>query len=443
MKFVEEFRKMNIEDKYDIRLSLVFCVFIFGIAITTVTNAFFDDLNSYVFSSKVSNINKALLFALLFLNFRPVFTRLNRRIIIFSGAVFLAYLLSFVLIRLGVCGDFNTVRSCTVDGNEVFVSYSYLKGTFLSFFLTIFPVMVVIFEIKNYGILLSMAKYTSYLTILLAFIVPLFRDSAYSYNMGYSNALIVPILISLYFSFYGKLKERIISVISFVSGTFCIVAYGSRGPLLCIFTFFVIILFKFLLENNKKVLLILYSLAILLFTAFLNVILKYALKVLSVVFSALGTSSRTLEYAEASDILNLSLREDIYEAMVKGIKESPFLIRGISSEYFVTGGVYSHNFVLGLLYEFGVLFGGVLLVVIALFVIKAIGQRIKGNNEGSQIALCLIFACASLPLLLVSYSLWTYSYFWFFIVLFLKRPLKLNFKQFYGKIFHGKKRDLR
>ena len=135
--------------------------------------------------------------------------------------------------------------------------------------------------------------------------------------------------------------------------------------------------------------------------------------------------SRTL-YLLLNEQTHDSGRNIIYGAIINEIKHNPFQIRGIAGEYIITNGAYAHNFILELLCDFGVVVGGISIIWIFWHII----QTIFNNFIEKESEVSMIFMATSIPVMFVSGSIWTTTYFWLWIALVIKRN-KHKYRRYY------------
>ena len=238
---------------------------------------------------------------------------------------------------------------------------------------------------------------------------------AYSYGMGLSNSLVLPCMVLLFD--YIRNKKRI----SFVFACIIVVdifAFGSRGALLGVAVFFVIIVLKEIVTKNNLyrnlILLLLFSLIVL----FNRIIIMVFQKVLE----SAGVYSRTL-YLFLNDTGHLSGREIIYKKIVYELKENPLTYRGIGGAYSITEGANAHNIFLQIFIENGVVIGTVLAIMLIYCIIKTF----YGFREKSMLSIFIIITfSASIPRLMFSGSVWSSVELWLWLVLLLKKRLQLK-----------------
>lgn len=227
--------------------------------------------------------------------------------------------------------------------------------------------------------------------------------------MGFANALTLPIIVTLYDYYVTKHSYKLLLAIA---GCFVIVALGSRGALLGIGLYAIMLLTRglFSRENRIRSLVFIFIIicAYLLFDRILNTAIK--------IIERLNIYSRTLSLAY-EDISHSSGRNEIYRAILDEFKKRPFAIHGIAGEYALTNGLYAHNFILELLCDFGLVFGGAVLI----WIFWNVFITIRNSVLQTETPICMFFMAASLPVMLVSGTLWTNTYFWLWIAMIIQR----------------------
>lgn len=293
----------------------------------------------------------------------------------------------------------------------------YFYGTIVTYVLTILPILLYIVSIRDYSHLFYYLIRISFLITAIVVICFLSFEGAFNdgiYNMGFSSSLVIPTLMLLYNFERSKGWAGWCSLGAAGLCMFVSLAWGSRGCFLsfgayCIFMFVRYIKDLFFDRGQKGkavsivggvVLLVLFRMEI--------------LALLDKIFMALGITSRSLLSFAAVDI-SLTGRNEIYRVVYSAYQESPFAVRGINSDFLIVGG-YSHNIALELLYQFGII--GACILYAALLVLIVITFKNRGKTEKGKFA--FLFMCASLPILMVSGTLWSSPAFWSWVVLALK-----------------------
>lgn len=228
-----------------------------------------------------------------------------------------------------------------------------------------------------------------------------YNNGRYSMALGYVSLVPAVILFHNFFKHKNPVDLIAASII-----TITILSFGSRGPLLCLGLYIVLVLLK----SSKPQYLIAAIIVLLIFYLFFNQIMSSLLSIVS------GSStSRTLQY-----ILNGQMSEDSgrylkYSKVIDELKQNPFIIRGINSDYLLIGK-YTHNIFLEILYEFGCIVGG----VVCIDLIYRIIISFIHSSDSIESELCFMFMCIAIPQLMISHSLWAEWTFWVWYVLYIK-----------------------
>lgn len=227
------------------------------------------------------------------------------------------------------------------------------------------------------------------------------------YNMAFGRALILP--TTLFFSKWfltWKIKE-------FSGAAFCLITiflFCSRFPILCILAFILIKVWQ--LRQEKKV-----SMLIII-GAFLGGVVFIAYKEIcgwlhDFLLSAFGINSRMLYLIKNGYFTYSAGRDIIYDSLIEGINESPILGHGIGGANIILNDESAHSFVLDVFATFGYIFGGILLALAIVNVIKLFRKNRSFYNR----EFILICVASFLPICTIQMSLWDAQYFWYLIAL--------------------------
>lgn len=156
--------------------------------------------------------------------------------------------------------------------------------------------------------------------------------------------------------------KRITDLIFSGLGIFCIILYGTRGPLLALAVSFTILILLFG-KSNKKLLYIIISLAIALFYREILILARDVLTQLN-----LG-SMRIIDMLIAGDISNDNGRKALQDLSIEYLKESPLIGMGLYGNM-AKWGFYPHNIFLELPVQFGVPISIVIVFFSITFAIK-------------------------------------------------------------------------
>ena len=236
--------------------------------------------------------------------------------------------------------------------------------------------------------------------------------------MGLSYALLIPVLASLiYLIYYFPYDKRTIRIIllPFIGCNmvylFQMLAFGSRGPVLCIFVAIIFsLLIKIKLNGNIK---LRYSRLALFSVIFVFIALSFV-PIMEFLSSKLAENGLQFNFIEkiirlssSGDISNG--RDKITDITLSGFYENPIIGHGVAQFETNTGYVYPHNFLLQLLYD-----GGILLTSIVLFpLFFKVKSKLRNISKGEFVWLYyLLFS--SVPGALFSGDLWNSNMLWLF-----------------------------
>ena len=371
-----EFRKR----KTDYRLSLVVCWMMISLFLINAVHVLSSVIS--IPAEQISNISKGILVVLFLININRIFKRIKLKLVFFLFAVAFVYIINLALVR----------------------NNPYFYSTTNSFFINVLPIFIVVVTINDSEILLCLLTKVARVLVLLSLIVLLITQGrAGGYSMGFANSLTLPVILVLYD--YYKTRASLKLVLS-VLGTFVILILGSRGALIGIGVYTIVLLLKGVSSRRERIRSILFIVMILFVLVFYEELVNVAITFLG----KFGVYSRTL-YLFLNDRSHDSGRNVIYEAIIKEILNRPFSMHGIAGEYLLTNGFYAHNFVLELLCDFGVIVGGIAVGTIIWNALRTTINSVSRNKSDIE----MMFLAASLPVMFVSGSIWTKTYFWLWI----------------------------
>lgn len=392
-------RRFIIRTDYEGRLGFLFCIIVMGLFVRNVTymTAFISNGNKEL----ISVIVKAVILLVIAFCLPAIINRIdgNTGLVLMMGA-------SFVIMHILIF----------TDNNSVFL------GTLNTFCTTILPAAICVHLIYDYERfytgLIKTAVLISSINMLFLLLFFLGNYGGSEYSMGYSQSLVFPtnVLISLYFKDDRKNYTNLLHLVLITANVLSIVVFGSRGAIVSI-AFFTIIMF-ISSENyniNKKaqrITLIIFF--VLISVVFSRQILQFAVRILN----QIGMSSRTLDLLAANGFLTDNGRMDIWTVLIEKIKDSPFIIRGINADQLLQTGFYhnsnyAHNLFLELIYSFGIIIGGALSV----WFINRFIKTLKTNVQNDQEMIRLLSMSSFFPICIWSGSLWTDMYCWVWLAI--------------------------
>lgn len=313
-----------------------------------------------------------------------------------AGNTFIkSYLISFIIISF----------------NMLFFPSNFQYLLEISFYLLLIcmPIFIYYTAIDDKSILLEMLIKSSYYQMMLGIVFFIATDfSVIRYDMVFSYLILVPVEILLY-KIYRDFN--FIDVLLVFAGIMMIIIMGSRGPLLSLVLYWIFLTIKHI-RNSKNV--VRHFIRSSLFIAVIIIVLmNFDLMIvkLDLVLKNMGFGSRTLRIFLSSSADFSSGRINIYSFIVECIKERPLLGYGLAGDRVLLGGTYPHNFFLEVLVQFGVIIGGLIIILFIYFCIKGMFN----NKDEAETDLALLFFGIGFIQLLVSGSYLTSGNFWLFM----------------------------
>lgn len=331
---------------------------------------------------RVSMLSWGILGGLLIFNIFAILRNLTQKLLLLTYALSMIFLVNYMFV-----GD-----------------NPYFLQTVLRFIFTVYPLLVVYSALHNYEYLYNqLVKISKIILVIAVFALRFSYANTLGYRMGYSYSLQLPVILMLCNYYRSKEMHNLILALA---GAVVILLLGARGPLLGILAISILLYVKaFDIKRNM-----IKSVLLLLLLAFVLLFGDLILQILYDFGQSLGIQSRSLILFLNADAIHLSSREFIYQPIIQSIIDYPFFMHGIAGEYAITGGAYAHNFVLELLYDFGIFFGGLILIYIFFEVYKTLQDFMMGDSDTTFMRTVLL--CASLPGALVSGTIWESSALW-------------------------------
>ena len=288
----------------------------------------------------------------------------------------------------------------------------YLIEAAFWLFLICLPTAIYYLAINDKAIFLDMLLLSGNFQMILGFIIFVSMViSQTTYDMVFSYLFLVPIIIITYKMFFIKFK--IIDLISIILGIIAILLYGARGPLLAYIIFIMLLVLNYFLKSKIKpkdlIIIMIAQTSILLLAINVNLLLNNINKLLL----QFGLHSRTLYLLMSENIDFSTGRSGIYEMTLERIFKKPIFGYGITGDRLFLNGAYPHNIFLELLAQFGIVFGGIIIIIFVIIWIKGVfvNKNITENHLG------IIFAGIGLITLFYSDSYLTVSNFWLFMAI--------------------------
>jgi len=299
-------------------------------------------------------------------------------------------------------------------------NWIFLKDVIFPYFFTCLPSLIYSYSISDWNVLESVMKKTSLLVFIIGSIIGILvfsnRASIGTYSMAFSYYMLLPTIVHID-EFLEKFTFKSIFVVSV--SLIIILALGSRGAILCVGVFVILKLVQMGKKLSYKtifiyvIILFLIATFLLLFDTILQNLYDFLLQ--------FGIRSRSIALFLRDDV-HLSGRDRLYEDMIQEILDNPVFGIGLAGDRRVIGG-YSHNIFIEVISDFGIIIGGILVLVLAIISYQTLFSQNKMLSN-----FIVIWFCIGAVSLMVSGSYLTEFKFWIFLGLAIK-SLRTSKKQ--------------
>jgi len=291
-----------------------------------------------------------------------------------------------------------------------------------TFFLKVFPMFFVgLFLNEDKKVWGNYSLFQILYILAIANIIANFLYSSYylssrvleGYSMTWAYSILPSVLMLIY---WGVREKHLIADILAVFGFLLILSYGSRGPIVCVLIFVMLLITINMVNRRKYSIIVLFSILVVIImnTNYISLIASY----LQVAVSRTGFSTRIFDMLLSNHILNDTGRNSISVVLLSAISERPLLGYGLYADRYLSSsgiyisGMYAHNFVLELWTQFGVVIGSLIIFAIGALVINAV---VKAKENHSRLCVLLIFICIGVVKLFMSGSYLQEPYFFLLI----------------------------
>ncbi len=273
------------------------------------------------------------------------------------------------------------------------------------------PSFLYYISIKNKDVLLNtflkLIYWNYFLCILMTAYLLLGRINEFMNYQSYSYSMALAVILLLY-KLYNKFNFLDLSFV--IIGIVAIVVFGSRGSLLVVLTFVVMLFLNMHLKTKQKIanwtILVLVICILIITLIFLQPIVQ-------------GLYDKGLDYGLDSRIFFLlsgqyndfsTGRLEIYSETWHKFTQRPILGYGVSGDRLFLDGTYPHNLFLELLVQYGLFVGLFLNIGITIGVVKSITANI---SDSKKMLAYIFFSYGFVPILisgtyLTSPQLWIY-----------------------------------
>ena len=301
-----------------------------------------------------------------------------------------------------------------------FLAYSYLANQELSSklisrciwaILFCIPLSVGAFYVSDWKNVLNRLKIVTFVCLIISCLNVVFYrkvSADYNYNMSLGYSILFPLLLHLYYS-----KNNPFYLLPAFLEILLIVLFCSRGPLLCVFAF--IVLVSIVVNRNKHFFakLILFLLAI---VVFFNI--KSITSSIVSVLKNFRINSRFLNVLSTNGLTYDAGRYEIYKELWPHVFDNPILGLGVCGELrFISSS--PHQVFLEFLLQYGLFIGGIIsFATIFIMLLASIKAAIKKDE------IVFLFICGGFIKLLMSSTYLENPVFWIMISVCLQAILK-------------------
>lgn len=393
MRFKAFFRNKKSEDfKISIAIMASFLILTFQYLILFSFNTM-----EGIEATRIQNISKILV-GLVFLYSFPVVFKRNKKTLLITYSIAL-----FVV----------TLHYLMYPENQKII----IDLIFPLFFMCI-PGFIYSKSLKDITVFKEVMRKSSYIIFFIGIIIQtlvfLGNVSIGTYSMALSYYLLFSALL-----FADEIIDsfRFRTLVMLIITILIIFALGSRGPLLSLIVFVLLKLIKQKrrITYQKFIITLAFVFALIISLTNLNKIFNLLYRILL----EHGINSRTL-WIFINEDFYLSGRDTIYNLLLEHIANKPILGYGIGGDRVLIGG-YAHNIFLELLIDYGVIVGGILLLLLILTLI----YRLASKNEKYYNVVSIWISYGFIHLI-VSSSYLTDIKFWILLGILLNKDLAKN-----------------
>lgn len=258
------------------------------------------------------------------------------------------------------------------------------------------PLGAIGFYVKDYKIFLKqtlLANNIAFACGIFSFLRTYMVYGGFTYE-NYNMELCYALLLPLFFHVYYAKEKKIYWTVAFVE--FVIIAvYGSRGQLLCIALYALIVFIKSKNRSKKMLLVIIGAFVLVVGAIFANQLLNS--------FGSLVArfGSRTLSMLIRGNITYDSGRGQIWAEALEKVKDNPVIGMGVAGELSYLKSS-PHNLFVEMMVHYGFFLGIIICLYVALLLFYLVSRRLNGEKE-----IIVIMASSVIPLMLSSTYLQT------------------------------------
>lgn len=278
------------------------------------------------------------------------------------------------------------------------------------------PLGVIASKVKDSAVFLEQTKISNFIVFivsLILFVRTYIKDGGFTYD-NYNMSICYTLLFPMFYHVI-KIKEKKWYVFIVALELIIVVFYGSRGQLLCIGVFFLLLMIQKVKIKDRLLLFIIFGMTGIMLFLFKDFIIY----IISPIAGRFG--SRTLNMLIQGRLLTDTGRMTIWIKTMAYIKQNPLIGWGVGGELSYLSS-YPHNLYLELFLHYGMLVG----TLISVWLTYIIMVRVFFEKEYNSLII-ILFSCAFVPLLLSG----TYTeapLFWMLIGICLKQSFVIGRK---------------
>jgi hypothetical protein len=182
-------------------------------------------------------------------------------------------------------------------------------------------------------------------------------------------------------------KKNWLDILVSLVGAFVIMAFGSRGPILCMLS----LLVMYMLINKKVHKHIWFFATVIVLLAITTLMYEEMLLQIRWLVERIGMSTRVFDLVLSGEFAESLGREQIQRVLTEAIMNNWFGY-GIAGDRAIVG-TYSHSLMWELWTSFGVFAGSFLLVILVFYFVKLLLQKAKSPSEGDGLLIVLFASC--------------------------------------------------
>lgn len=339
----------------------------------------------FMLNSKQTMLLKCTILAIFLLTDLFIFLMVNKK----TKIIFLV--LEFAMIFLLLI---TTLRYRDL-GLSVFLNYSWLVLAFI-------PILICFLSITDVNIFFAILTKSSFLISALCTLIYFCHIRKISTNLVFSYTLLLPYLIHLSKAIEEK---NIFYIILVLFESYMMVTYASRGTLICILFFFLLLCIKkYKLKSFLPIGIVFILLVVLYFIFYKFNIFTHIYQY----YMAKGKYFRIMDLLSSGSFFDNNGRFDIYKNYLSYIIKHPIIGNGVGANLVV--GIFPHNLFIEIIFNFGIF--SILICYYIYYLLKE--YFITYFDKDTDNIFLILLSSGVFPLFFSSTYL-EWMYFWVFI----------------------------